>query len=294
VRKGENHNGSMFLTACLITYNHKEYIAQALESVLSQKTAFTFDIVVADDFSTDGTREILLNYKNLYPDRIHLILQSKNIGPGNNWKDLITFSKSKYIAYLECDDYWTDSNKLQKQVDALEQNKNCNICCTRAESLYNGDFILQPFPDNHRRIFEYSDLISIKNFINSATLLYRNILKEPFPDWFLKVPFGDLGLYMLLTRQSKIIYLEDVTAVYRVHPNGAWSGLSQIDKLEREFIYHQLIANHYTENENEIVETRLSNVINEWSQIKYENNFLKRLKFSFQKKKEYKYARNAK
>ena len=102
------------LAVCLITYNHKTFIQEALEGVLMQKVDFPFKIIIADDYSTDGTRDILLQYKERYPDLITLILQQKNVGAAQNWIDLITAPKSKYIACFEGDDYWTDENKLQK------------------------------------------------------------------------------------------------------------------------------------------------------------------------------------
>ena len=88
-----------------------------------QKVDFDYELIIADDYSTDGTREIILDYKENYPGLIKLILQKRNVGPGKNWLDLIEAPKSKYIAYFEGDDYWTDPYKLQKQVDFLEANE---------------------------------------------------------------------------------------------------------------------------------------------------------------------------
>ena len=110
------------LSICLIAYNHKEFINKAIDGILMQETNFDWNLIVADDFSTDGTRDILLDYKNKFPTKIELILQEKNVGAAQNWIDLMKAPRSKYIAYLEGDDYWTDPLKLQKQVDFLEAN----------------------------------------------------------------------------------------------------------------------------------------------------------------------------
>ena len=102
------------LSVCLITYNHVNFIKQAIDGVLMQKVDFAWELIIADDFSTDGTREILLEYKNKYPDFIKLILQEKNVGSAQNLIDLITVPISKYITYFDGDDYWIDPLKLQK------------------------------------------------------------------------------------------------------------------------------------------------------------------------------------
>src|SRR5260221_9377408 len=102
------------LSVCLITYNHSKFIRQAIEGVLMQSVNFSWELIIADDCSTDGTREILLEYKQKYPDFIKLILQKQNVGPAKNWLGLITSPKSKYIAYFEGDDFWIHPFKLQK------------------------------------------------------------------------------------------------------------------------------------------------------------------------------------
>ena len=115
------------VSVSLITYNHVKYIRQAVEGILMQQVNFSFDVIIADDFSTDGTREILTEYKNKFPN-IQLILQKENVGPAQNVIDLLSAPQSKYVAYLEGDDFWTDPFKLQKQVDFLEANPQISGC----------------------------------------------------------------------------------------------------------------------------------------------------------------------
>ena len=101
-------------------YNHAPYLKERIDSILNQ-TFQDFEVILMDDCSTDNTRVILLEYKEKYPDLIKLILQEKNVGPAQNFIDLITFPKSKYIAIFEGDDYRTDPYKLQKQFDYLKR-----------------------------------------------------------------------------------------------------------------------------------------------------------------------------
>ena len=120
---------SKLITVCLITYNQNKFIAKALESIAAQKTNFDFDILIADDCSSDGTKEKILAFSKNKPNT-SLILQERNVGPGKNFIDLISTPKTKYIAYLEGDDFWSNPFKLQKQVDYLEANPDCSFCFT--------------------------------------------------------------------------------------------------------------------------------------------------------------------
>ena len=112
-----------YLSVVFITYNHERYIRQALDSVLMQKTDFPFEIVVGEDCSTDHTRDILNEYKEKYPDQIRLLYREKNLGrPTLNVYQTAMECKGKYMAFLEGDDFWTDPEKLQKQVRFLEEH----------------------------------------------------------------------------------------------------------------------------------------------------------------------------
>ena len=104
----------------MITYNHEKYIAEALDSILMQKTDFDFDIVIGEDCSTDATRRIVLEYSRKYPDKIKLLLHNVNVGFISNMMYVLEACTGKYVAMCEGDDYWTDPFKLQKQVDFLE------------------------------------------------------------------------------------------------------------------------------------------------------------------------------
>src|ERR1700743_1461118 len=116
------------LSICVVTYNHEKYIAQALDSFLIQETDFAFQVIVGDDCSTDNTTNILKEYATKYPDIIKPIFREKNIGPMNNSLDVYDHAKTEYVAICDGDDYWTDKNKLQRQVDFLDRNQNFSIC----------------------------------------------------------------------------------------------------------------------------------------------------------------------
>lgn len=210
------------LSVCLITYNQEKFIRNAIESILMQKVNFDWELIIADDCSTDGTREILKEYKEKHPDIIKLILQKKNVGPAKNHIELISTPKSKYIALCDGDDYWTDSLKLQKQVDFLEANQDYVLCFHQIKILKNNGTIVDDFitkvPENYETI---DTLAKLGNYIHTPTVVYRNIISE-FPLDFKTAPIGDYFLYMLLAKSGKLGYLNESMAVYR-EGVGIWS-----------------------------------------------------------------------
>lgn len=214
------------LTVCLITYNHAKYISQATESVLMQKTNFNYKLLIADDFSTDGTREIVLEYKSKYPNLIELILQEKNVGPGKNFLDLITTPKTKYIAYFEGDDYWTDPNKLQKQFDFLEANPEYGMVHTDAD-LKTEHRIIKSWHKKNNSIFtsdDYPEILFRLNPIRTVTTVARRELINKVIDE-IDIPKYDLTLWLYIGINSKIHYLSESTSVYRIHKNSESNNL---------------------------------------------------------------------
>ncbi|MBO6134033.1 MAG: glycosyltransferase [Lachnospiraceae bacterium] len=113
----------MKLSVILITYNHAKYLKKAVDGILSQETDFDFEIIAIDDCSTDGTIEMLRAYKKENPGRFRLMIRRKNLGrPTRNVYLASMAARGEYLAYLEGDDYWTDNQKLQKQVDFLDSH----------------------------------------------------------------------------------------------------------------------------------------------------------------------------
>ncbi len=225
----------MLLTICLITYNHANYIARAIEGVLEQQTDFEWNLLIADDCSTDGTKEIIKSYKLQHPNKINILLQEKNIGAASNWLELITTPKSKYIAYFEGDDYWTDPNKLQQQVNFLEANPNFSICFTDYCILKQGNEELKTSNIYNnlktRNEFGLHDVIR-NNFIPTLTVMYRNSFHE-FPSNFRNLFPGDWPLHILNAQYGKIKFLPIVTAVYRLHGDGVCSSSKPIENYKK-------------------------------------------------------------
>lgn len=133
--------GEVLVSVCSLTYNQKDWVRKSLEGILSQKTNFKYEIIIHDDCSTDGTREILLEYKNKYPELIRLLLPDENqyrLGV-DMFDKCVQKAKGKYIAWCEGDDEWTNPNKLQIQFEYLESHPECSLVYTNADVYIESD-----------------------------------------------------------------------------------------------------------------------------------------------------------
>ena len=122
MKKNAKTNEIPMVSVSLICYNQKDYISKAIDSVLMQKTTFPYEIVLADDCSTDGTADICAEYAQKYPDIIKYLPRKKNVGCVRNYLENYKRCTGKYVSYLEGDDFFIDPYKLQKQFDFLENN----------------------------------------------------------------------------------------------------------------------------------------------------------------------------
>ena len=236
------------LSVCLITYNHEKFIKGAIEGVLNQKVNFSWNLIIADDCSTDGTREILLDYQAKYPDFIHLILQERNVGPAKNWIDLITYPQSKYIAYFEGDDYWTDHLKLQKQVDVMEANEDFSMCFHNAiikdeDKAIEDKLFCNGF--ENLQVFTIRDVILKNWFCPSVSIVYRND-RLKLPKWASKIYNGDLLMHLLFSSNGNIVYLNESMAVYRQSIGNLTSKKKSIAFYNNRLINLLLKFNKYT------------------------------------------------
>lgn len=230
----------MKVTVLVTTYDHEKFIAQAINSLLMQETDFEYEVVIIEDYSTDRTRDIVINFQEKYPSRIRLILAEKNNNDNRAWGSEIVNCRSKYIALLDGDDYWTSSNKLQKQVDFLESHPECTICCHNATAFYeDGSQPAYDFnPPDQKEISTLDDLWT-GNFIACCSAMLRGGVVSRFPDWFYPLQWGDWELYILWAQHGDIGFINEVMGAYRVHNRGLWSGLSEIQQIEQVIEFYQ-------------------------------------------------------
>ena len=210
------------VSICMITYNHEKYIAEAIEGILMQVTNFTIELVVGEDFSTDNTLMICLDYQKKYPEKISLLPSEQNIGVIPNFVRTLKACTGKYTAICEGDDYWTDPYKLQKQVDFMEANPQYSMCFHDVEIVGNNRFSFktysQRFANRYQQgTFTYSDILKYKVLAATCSYFFRNEIKGEFKDWFYKMYGGDSALMFVLSKKGSIKYLPELMAAYRVN-----------------------------------------------------------------------------
>ena len=222
-------NNTTLISICCATYNHDKYISKTIEGFLIQETDFQIEIIIHDDASKDNTQEILKEYA-IKDSRINLVLQKENqMSKGLNptIDDCLLKAKGKYIALCDGDDYWTDPFKLQKQVDFLELNPNFQVCFTNT-SVVNGDNkIIKDYNVTklNKDVFEHKDM---PVYAPTLTRVFRKII---FPESIKKSPSGDNFMLVYQSKFGKIKFLDEVTAAYRQHDKGVWSGVSKAKQI---------------------------------------------------------------
>ena len=250
----------------MVTYNHEKYIRQAVKSIVEQKTNFPYMLFIGEDCSTDNTRSICIELQQKYPEKITLLLHEKNIGALQNaaqvYKACVEYGK--YTAICEGDDYWTDKNKLQKQVDFLEQNPDFNICCHRAMYLNEKTKVLKPPKALKHSVFTQEDVAN-HNFVQTLTEVFRNSAWKGLPKEYFNSISGDYFVNMMLSENGKIKYLPDVMAVYRQQQSGSWHSLDAIKGIQNTLS----ILNYYlqTDLKDSVKENLKKNIVRQYLRL---------------------------
>jgi glycosyltransferase involved in cell wall biosynthesis len=234
------------LSVCVITYNQRAFVPQAIASALAQRTSFEYEIVIGDDASTDGTRDALTDLQRQHPDRIRLLLRERNLGVNRNLVATLQACRGDYVALLEGDDFWTDDGKLQAQAECLDAEPRHAMCFHPVRVLYAADDRLaHTLPRvRPRRVSTIEDLIAVGNFIPTCSVVFRNHLIREFPDWFFTLRIGDFPLHVLNAQHGTIAYLPRTMGVYRVHATGSFSSQSNARNVQEIVRMYQHLNAH--------------------------------------------------
>lgn len=226
------------ISILITTYNHGAYIAQAIESVLLQKSCPEYEILIGDDNSTDDTKLIIEQYRSKYPDIIKVYNSSNNIGMQKSLKRLIDNAKGEYIAILEGDDYWNSEFNLKIRHEALKNNLQSPMC-------FNSILILNEktnefYPGNDEDMEKMLDgkvsIVDMIKFINPirnfSCCMYRASAIKKVPDiWFESNQVDWLfNMFVLEASKQSGIHIPESLSVYRIHPNGLWQRKSDDEK----------------------------------------------------------------
>lgn len=231
----------ILVSVCCMTYNHVSFIRQCLDGFMMQKCSFSFEVLIHDDASTDGTQDIIREYVTRYPNIIKPIYQkenqySKGIDP--NVKYNFSRAKGKYIAMCEGDDYWTDPYKLQKQVDFLESHPDYVMCSHKWNEFIENEKKINwgiPFEVNSiGKIYDLNCLIHGEWYFQPLTILYR-CSSVNFERYNRYKNSKDITLLYSLLKNGKGFCLPDAMATYRIHSSGMWSGSDLNSRRKQDF-----------------------------------------------------------
>ena len=223
-----------------MTYNHEKYIRKALEGFISQKAEFRFEVLVHDDASTDHTAEIIREYEAKYPDIIKPVYQTENQYSRHIpiiANHLLPKARGKYFAWCEGDDFWSDPQKLQLQVDALEKHKDCAVCFTRVAFVASDTEQIRrlaPERDWPERVLEKDVFInSVLQYRFawqiSGMMVRRNVYIEylndlpPYYKYFGKYLVGDIPMFLYFGLQGNAYYINRCMSCYRAGTSSGWS-----------------------------------------------------------------------
>jgi glycosyltransferase involved in cell wall biosynthesis len=241
------------LVSCRVsTYQHSPYIRQCLDGILMQKTNFPLEIVIGEDESSDGTREICIEYAKKYPDIIRLFLHKRennmliNGKPSSKFQGTYTMFqlRGKYQAICEGDDYWTDPYKLQKQVDFLEQNSDYTVCCHAFKAYDNEKGIFKPSIRQRKPFvkgnFSFNHLDLIGWSVQPLTIVFRSSTLQLFSLSCYRFS-RDIHLEYHLLKEGKGYFIDESMGVYRHHEFGIYSKTSDLEKsLMRYKIFNEM------------------------------------------------------
>lgn len=202
-------------------YNKGDWVREAMDSFLNQRTNFDFEIIIIDDASTDHSYEIIQEYQNKFPEKVRTFRNEVNLGITKTWKKICREAKGQYIARCDSDDFWTDPLKLQKQVDLLDSSTDSLWSNTEFDMVdLDGNIIQKDAFANKALplIDSYEEMLVMKGMTMASTWLVDTALMQDVSDQISDTAADDtFELQLELFKRTKISFLSDSTTVYRMN-----------------------------------------------------------------------------
>ncbi|WP_298392059.1 glycosyltransferase family 2 protein [Flavobacterium sp.] len=229
----KTHENEIAVSICMSAYNHEEFIEEALVSVLEQNCQFDFEVILSNDCSKDKTDEVINKIIKNHPKghTINYTNQEKNLGMNGNLIFTLEQVKGKYIALLEGDDYWTDKNKLQKQFDFLESNLDYALCTAGHQSIIPNVGLVTRTVDGGIDGITY-DFKKIDNFRPHYLNMFFRANSLDIERLKTFEYSGDNVIFIMCLSKGKGYFFNQVFGFRRTHPNGAWTGKSEIERIK--------------------------------------------------------------
>ena len=219
-------------------YNKGDWVREAMDSFLNQKTNFDFEIIIIDDASTDHSYEIIQEYQNKFPEKVRTFRNEVNLGIARTWKKVCQEAKGQYIARCDSDDFWTDPLKLQKQVDLLDASTDSLWSNTEFDmvDLDGNIFQKDAFANNALPLIDsYEEMLVMKGMPMASTWLVDTALMQDVSAQISDTATDDtFELQLELFKRTKISFLSDSTTVYRMNL-GSDSKPMTLETAERRF-----------------------------------------------------------
>ena len=229
------------VSVAITAFNSEKWIARAIESVLMQQTTFLIEIVIADDCSADGTAVIAESLGQRYPDKIRVLARQKNVGIQRNYYETFEMCRGKYIAWLDADDYWTDSSKLAIQVQTMEDDPSVAVCCHFVRWVTPDTGVRRNFPSVAPGRYGISELIR-HNFLPSPSIMFRNGIQRKLPPWYFDLaPVTDWAIWILAAQTGDVLLLDRVMADYQLTPNSSFAGQSQLKGNQADIRFYEKV-----------------------------------------------------
>ena len=222
----------------MLTYNHEQYLAEAIEGVVRQEREFPIELLIGEDCSKDSTRAIALRYQERFPEIIRIITSEKNVGGDRNHDRLLAAARGKFIAYCEGDDFWHRKDKLSKQVALLEADPSLSFVASNYRVVASNGAILDEMapvrPKCAEGALSYED-IQRQDIIATLTVCARRLLVQTAMSElsFSKCRgflMGDLPLWLQLSQYGEFVYDTEPLASYRHSQNSAMRKADSLHK----------------------------------------------------------------
>lgn len=215
------------VSVILTTYNHQDFIGQAIEGVLAQNGDASFELIILDDVSTDATGEIIETYVARHPDLIRVMRPARNLNSCAETRRAVEQATGEFVAFLDGDDYWTDPDKLRKQVAFLDDNPGFSMCCHDCIIVdENGALVSDTYlPRQTIPTIGTFRHIARNNYVASLSPVIRRSALMPLPRWADNYEWGDWALYLFAVEHGSIGYLPDKMGAYRRHSGGYCTGM---------------------------------------------------------------------
>lgn len=210
------------VSVCVVTYNQEKYIAECLDSLVSQETDFKFEIIVGEDCSTDSTRAIVQQYVDKYPNLIKPIFHKNNVGAVENIKQVYLAAQGKYIAHMDGDDMALPT-KLQRQFEVLEGNSDCSICVHNMKAI-DGDSkpTVEAFKIFKEKKYTLLDLYLINPFFIHSSKMFINEIEKYIEN--LDSNALDIEVHIEQAKRGNIFFLNERLGCYRQFSGVTYNG----------------------------------------------------------------------